>query len=176
MSLYYVRHGQTDWNTQHLLQGRNDIPLNEKGIEQAKITSQHLKNIHIDKIYCSPLTRTMQTASIINEAKNCPIIQDERIIERCFGQMEGADIQSLQTNLWSFDKNLCSQAETMQEFFQRVYDFLDEIKEESKDKNYLIVAHGGVFLPFYDYFYTIDRKSDLMKLIPSNCSITKFDI
>ena len=175
MSLYYVRHGETDWNNKNLLQGRNDIPLNTAGLEQAEKTSLLLKNISIDKIYCSPLTRAVQTAEIINKVTQCPIVQDKRIIERCFGKMEGTNISTLHDNLWSFEKNLCSNAETMKDFFERVQQFLDDIHEDISSHNYLIVAHGGVFLPVYEYFYTLDCQSDLMKLIPSNCSLTKFE-
>ena len=86
MKIYVTRHGQTDWNVQGKTQGRADIELNEVGIKQAKQTKEELKNIDIDLIICSPLKRAKKTAEIINEGRNIPIIFDDQIIERNFGE------------------------------------------------------------------------------------------
>lgn len=174
MSLYYVRHGQTDWNVQHLLQGRTDIPLNETGILQAKQTSELFQDIQIDTIFCSPLQRAVQTAKIIQTMTQCEIQIEPRIAERCFGTMEGCDIRTIEKNIWDFEQNLCSQAESMNDFFKRVQSFLEEIDSDLSQKNYCIVAHGGVFLPTYEYFNGLDHNSDLMQIVPKNCTITKF--
>ena len=89
MEIIITRHGQTEWNVLGKVQGLADIELNEKGIEQAKETSKILKNEKIDLIICSPLIRARQTAEIINQGRNIPIIYDEGIIERNFGEFEG---------------------------------------------------------------------------------------
>lgn len=89
MGILLTRHGQTEWNVLGKVQGRADIELNEKGIKQAQETGEVLKNEKIDLIICSPLIRAKQTAKIINENKNIPIIYDEDIIERDFGEFEG---------------------------------------------------------------------------------------
>lgn len=89
MNLYVVRHGQTEWNIMKKMQGSVDIPLNEKGIEQAYITKKNLENISIDIIFCSPLKRAMQTAEVINQDRNLEIIYDERLRERNYGEFEG---------------------------------------------------------------------------------------
>ena len=44
--LYIMRHGKTDWNEQHKLQGRTDIPLNENGIAMAKKAAEEYRDIH----------------------------------------------------------------------------------------------------------------------------------
>lgn len=59
--IYLVRHGQTDWNKLKVMQGRTDIPLNEKGIEQAKVVGEKLRGINFDAIFYSPLLRAKQT-------------------------------------------------------------------------------------------------------------------
>ena len=97
MSLYFVRHGQTDWNQQGKLQGRSDIPLNAIGIQQAKDTSRLLKDVSIEKIFCSPLTRAMQTAAILQEVTKCDIVYDDRLKERCFGDLEGKKMNTITT-------------------------------------------------------------------------------
>ena len=60
--LYIMRHGKTDWNIQHKLQGRTDIPLNEEGRQMAKQAREDYLNIPIDICYCSPLIRARETA------------------------------------------------------------------------------------------------------------------
>ena len=87
--LLFTRHGQTEWNVLGKVQGRADIGLNEKGKQQAEETRKTLENEKIDLIICSPLLRAKQTAEIINKNRNIPIIYDDDIIERDFGEFEG---------------------------------------------------------------------------------------
>lgn len=89
MTIFIVRHGETDWNVQKKVQGKTDIELNKRGIEQAQIISQKLKNETIDMIISSPLKRTKQTAEIIAKVIDCPIFYEEGLIERSFGDFEG---------------------------------------------------------------------------------------
>ncbi|MFR6562458.1 MAG: histidine phosphatase family protein [Eubacterium ventriosum] len=67
--LYIMRHGKTDWNAKHKLQGRTDIPLNEEGIQMAEQAKEKYKDVNFDICYCSPLVRAKQTAEIVLEAK-----------------------------------------------------------------------------------------------------------
>lgn len=90
MKIYYVRHGQTDWNLAERMQGGgSEKKLNETGIKQAKETKQELENVKYDVLICSPMHRAIQTAEIINKDRNVPIITDERIRERKLGELEG---------------------------------------------------------------------------------------
>ena len=83
MKIYYVRHGQTDWNLAKKMQGgQTEKPLNETGIEQANETRKELENVKYDIIIRSPMHRAEQTAEIINQDRNVPTIVDERIRER----------------------------------------------------------------------------------------------
>ena len=134
--------------------GRCDEPLNEKGLEQAEETRKQLLNEDIDLIICSPLKRAKQTAEIINRDKNIPIIYDDRIIERDFGEFEGLETKDFDFyGYWDYYKNIrYKKAENIQEFFKRVYDFLDDILVKYEDKNVLIVAHGGISIPVACYF------------------------
>ena len=89
MKLLFTRHGQTEWNVLGKVQGRADISLNEKGKEQARKTAEKLQNEDFDLIICSPLKRARETAEIINIGRNVPVIYDETIAERDFGEFEG---------------------------------------------------------------------------------------
>lgn len=104
--IYVVRHGETDWNKLHKVMGRVDIPLNETGKSQAKITSEKLKEYKIDLIISSPLKRACETAKIINETKNLEIIYDDRLLERDFGEFEGLDYnERYEPLLWDYYEN-----------------------------------------------------------------------
>lgn len=88
-SFYYLRHGKTDWNQQGLVQGQADIPLNDTGIAQAYAAQKHFEKIKIDRICCSPLLRAKQTAEIINEKLQVPLISIEQLKEIYLGSFEG---------------------------------------------------------------------------------------
>ena len=63
--IYLTRHGQTLWNIEKRLQGRDNSPLTEEGIERAAELRDRIKDIHIDIIYSSPIERALTTANII---------------------------------------------------------------------------------------------------------------
>ena len=89
--LYIMRHGKTDWNLTHKLQGKTDIPLNEMGIKMAKEAGERYKDIHFDVCYCSPLVRARDTAKYVLEGRDVPVIIDERLSEMGFGIYEGTE-------------------------------------------------------------------------------------
>lgn len=178
MKLYITRHGQTEWNALRKIQGRTDIPLNETGKKQAAITRDELRNIKLDYIISSPLSRAVETATIINQVHNLPIIQDERIIERGFGEMEGCHITEIDfTNFWRPEKeHLFPQCEKTTIFYQRVQSFIDEMIHSYENETILVVAHGGVSLPFYTYFHGFPDAQDMRKFMLNNCEIACYEV
>lgn len=178
MKIFLVRHGQTDWNVQHKVQGKADIDLNNTGIAQASETSQKLINTQIDLVICSPLKRAMQTAQIINKGRNIPIIYDERISERDFGEMEGKRQEEFDfKGFWSYQKNIkYESAENIQDFFNRIYAFIDDITTKYSNMNILLVNHGGVSIPVDCYFNGIPKDDDLLKLVAKNAEIKEYNI
>lgn len=176
MEILLTRHGQTEWNVLGKVQGRADIELNERGIEQAEGTGKVLKSEQIDLIICSPLKRAKQTAEIINKDRNISIIYDEDVIERDFGEFEGINKKEFDfEGYWSYKQNSkYEKAENIKDFFDRVYNFLDKIKEKYKDKRILIVAHGGISIPVNCYFNGIPEDDNLLNLILGNCEVVKY--
>ena len=176
--IYVTRHGQTDWNTQKRVMGRCDEPLNNNGINQAIETKNNLLNKDIDLIICSPLLRAKQTANIINEGRNIPIVYDNRIIERDFGEFEGMQTCDFDfNNYWNYYKNdQYQKAENIQLFFERVYSFLDYIIKKYSDKNVLIVTHGGVSIPIACYFNENIPPGSLVEagLVLGNCQVLSY--
>lgn len=87
--LYIMRHGKTEWNQQHKLQGRTDIPLNDEGRKMAEAAHTEYLDVHFDVCYTSPLIRAKETAEIVLRDRNVPIITDDRLVEMSFGCYEG---------------------------------------------------------------------------------------
>lgn len=176
MSMYFVRHGQTSWNLQGKMQGRSDIELNETGREQAQVARELLKDVQIDKIYSSPLVRAKETAQIINQNWGLDICIDKRLRERSFGVYEGNSSSGIDFDaMWAYtDIPPYEDSEDSVSFYARVESFLDDVVEEAQDKNILIVAHGGVSIPYHCYFQGYEGK-DLHGLLLGNCQIAHME-
>ncbi len=178
MEWYVIRHGQTDWNLENKVQGKADISLNTKGVEQAEKTKEKLENKKIDLIICSPLARAKETAQMINKDRNIPIIYDEQISERDFGEFEGAKQEDFDyEGFWSYKKNQHFQsAENIKEFFYRVYSKLDKIEDKYKDKNILFVTHGGVSIAMDCYVNGMPDQDSLLNLAIGNGEVKNYHI
>jgi len=181
MNIYIVRHGQTGNNFKNIFNGRFDEDINETGIEQAKKARELIKDISFDKVYCSPLLRTRHTASIITEDKY-PLIIDERIIERECGELTHAPVDSVdREKYWNYYDEECYEKyphlEKISSIFDRVFDFIEDLKKDIESKNVLVVTHSGVARSFWVYFNGLPEDGSL--LIPtkqSNCEIKKYII
>lgn len=178
--IYLTRHGQTDWNAINRIMGTVDMPLNTLGLEQAKQKQNDLLEAKIDLIICSPLLRAKQTADIINKNRNIPIIFDDRICERNFGEFEGKTIEDFDfASYWDYYKNNhYDNSENVQDFFDRIYKLLDDIILKYKDKNVLLITHGGVGMAVECYFKKEIPKGSLInsKISLDNCEIKKYEI
>ena len=175
MNLYVVRHGQTDWNIQGLVQGTTDINLNSTGIKQANQVAEQLKDINFSAIYSSPLKRTLDTANLINKNHGLNIIADNGIIERGFGDFEGTTGLKNKFDYWDYELNLDdNNVESVQALFKRIHDFLTKIYEiyKNTDSNILLVTHGGTGIAINAVINNIT--TDLFSLGMKNCEFRVF--
>lgn len=175
MRVLLIRHGQTDWNKTKILQGTKDIPLNEDGLAQAEIAYNALLNEDIDVVYCSPLTRTRQTAEVVLSGRNIPIIYDDRIVERRFGVAEGRSTSEI-----DFDSTwipgqppMYEGMETFEMLLERISGFFDDIYEKNKDKTVLVVTHGGVSI-VCGYYFCGPPKKDRSEYFCRNCAVKEY--
>ncbi|MBP3304869.1 MAG: histidine phosphatase family protein [Oscillospiraceae bacterium] len=177
MSILITRHGQTDWNVEHRVQGQADIDLNETGRKQAEEVRERLLGESIDLIISSPLKRAKHTADAINRGRNIRILYDDRIAERNFGVLEGKRREDFDfREFWSYERNVqYERAEDIRTFFSRVYGFLEDIGRTYGGKNILLVAHGGVSIPVNCYFRGIPKTDDLYCLALENCQYAKYE-
>jgi len=156
--LYYVRHGQTDWNFERRLQGQHDIPLNALGREQAVRCGRILSDLLArdggkpeDFDYCaSPLSRARVTMELMRaELGLDPEVYrtDARLMEMSFGRWEGFTVDELrkreapalaarERDKWNF---ALPGGESYAQLAVRVSGWYESIAHDS-----VIAAHGGV--------------------------------
>ncbi len=84
-----IRHGQTDFNLEHRLQGALPVPLNARGRAQSQTLAAYLKSVPLDALYSSPRSRAKETAQIIGAVIQQPVREDSRLAEIAFGDFEG---------------------------------------------------------------------------------------
>lgn len=179
MKLLLTRHGQTDWNVAGKIQGMTDTQLNETGIKQAQNTREKLLNEKIDLIITSPLKRAKKTAEIIGEDREIPIIEDNRIAERYFGQFEGKTAKEFNFNeIWNYKLNKqYEDVESIGALFDRVQGFLEKIKIDYQDKTVLVVTHGGVSVPIRATLEGIPEEMEVLRgLGLDNCEVKEYNL
>ena len=148
-TLYFVRHGQTKANADGVLQGQTDVPLDEVGVQQAKLLASRLKNVHFDKIYSSDLSRALVTAQAIADTRE--IIVTPQLREWNFGIWQGMKISVIKEKfaalhqIYSADDPAFTVdgGESTAEFQQRAADFMREIARKHPGETVLCVSHGG---------------------------------
>lgn len=174
---YFIRHGQTVWNVANKICGATDIELTEKGHQQAIETGQEIlrQGIHADEILYSPLMRAADTAKHISEIVGIPARVEPRLIEQNFGKYEstprnGEEFQKAkQQFVTRYDGG-----ESMLHQAQRIYNLLDEIREESDHKTYILVAHNGISRVIQSYFYEMTNE-EYATFGVKNCEVRRFD-
>lgn len=139
MSLYFLRHGQSEANVKHVFAGQKEnSPLTELGKQQAEIAADDLKAAGITKIVSSNLIRAKQTAETVANKLDIAITFDDRITEYDMGARTGTPNQTISSReLVSADG-----AEDPAAFKARVLEALRQYSGE--DGVILLVSHAGV--------------------------------
>ena len=189
MILYIVRHGETDWNKMHKVQGQTDIPLNDYGRRLAEETAQGMKKIPLDLGFTSPLLRAKETAQIILAGRSVPLYDEERIQEISFGRYEGLycggedrDPDSGAFNRFFNDTGNyipSEDAETIPQLYERTGSFLREIssREDLADKKILVSTHGAAMTSLLNRIRgNLSVEHFWKDEVPPNCSVTVVEI
>ncbi len=147
LELTLIRHGETDYNAERRMQGHLDIPLNERGLWQAKQLAKSLRGRVFDYVYSSDLARAYTTAKTC--FPNSEIITDQRLRERCYGKFEGkvySDYNEDELKIYKAYKqdpftNRLTGGENSYELFARIKEWLSELPQEGR---IIVFTHGGV--------------------------------
>src|SRR5438874_13257274 len=150
--VYFVRHGETDWNRASRIQGQTDVPLNETGHRQARAVaralSNHLGATRIDRFIVSPLGRARQTMGYVGREFDLPDSQIEIVpamLELAFGIWEGRYVRDLMADP-GYPKDLLSHFHWRPHRGESYEDGVDRVKQWLRriDGPTIIVAHGAI--------------------------------
>lgn len=148
--LYLMRHGQTVYNTQHILQGRCDSPLTDEGVAQAQRTAAWLRSqeANFSCIAASPLGRAQQTLDIVVAEvpglSTLPRIASAGLMERDYGRFEGEPVERLGVSPWEpGDATVMRGGETQACARYRIVSTLRGLMDECTG-DALAVSHGSI--------------------------------
>jgi len=164
--LLLVRHGETDWNRAHRIQGHADIELNALGLRQAEATGRALAGERLDAIYSSDLKRAHATARAIASGRYVEVQLRPAFRERNFGSLEGELVGELPQRhpeiyaAWNSTDLLMLQppdGEQRRDFYARICGALEEVVRAHPGGKVAIALHGGVL----DCAYRLGAKTGL---------------
>src|SRR4029079_14367922 len=124
-----ARHGETDWNSGRRVQGHTDIPLNARGIEQAKALAAQLAGERLTAVFSSDLSRALETARGGAAAHGLEVTIDPRLREKNFGTWEGLTVVEIAERFPDAQRGQWGDGETTEEVARRVRGVLERIRE-----------------------------------------------
>ncbi len=182
VEFYFVRHGQTEWNSIRKLQGLKDSPLTQEGIEQAELLRKSIETISFTSCITSPLGRAYETAQILT-CKDVPIIQNGLLTEMSFGKAEGLEKEVFKEkfpepffNLWHhadlYNPSLFD-GETFESVVKRASQFLKSLHKYKAGSKIMIIGHGMMLKVIFGIIWKHDLEKFWEDPVPLNTSITK---
>jgi 2,3-bisphosphoglycerate-dependent phosphoglycerate mutase len=147
-----IRHGETEWNVDHRIQGHLDVPLNAMGRWQVHRLAQAVVDDGIDFIYSSDLLRAFETAQAVSKACGKPVVTDVGLRERGFGEFEGLTYAEImqrwpeQSERWrKRDPDFGAPGgETLSQFYERSIAAATRLCALHPGQTVALVSHGGV--------------------------------
>lgn len=155
LDLWLIRHGETDWNRTHRVQGDTDVPLNMLGLRQAKALAQRIRHERFDLIYTSDLQRAAVTAETVFPTEK--ICSDARLREINLGVFEGKVWQDIpedeqaQFVVWftgPYDRPVPG-GESSDDLRNRVAEWLQGLPKTGR---VIAFAHGGTISAILQLF------------------------
>jgi broad specificity phosphatase PhoE len=146
-----IRHGESTWNRDKVVQGQQDgSVLTPEGWQQARAAAPGLSEIGFTRIIASDLQRARETAEALNEVLVLPVTTDARLRERHYGDLETGPSSAVTAQFSGFtDGRVVSlsarpvNGESLQDLYDRVGDFLDDLFAQPLEGPVLLVTHGG---------------------------------
>ncbi len=150
VTVYIVRHCEAQGNLTKRFQGQIDHDITETGALQLKYLAKRFDDVHIDKIYSSPLVRARKTAQAVADTKGLPVILDDGLKELHVGMFENMLFEDFKKDHkqhcenwintpWNFE---APKGESMRSLYERMWTAVQKIAAENQGKTVLITSHG----------------------------------
>lgn len=151
-TIYFIRHGETDWNAEGRWQGHADVPLNDIGRRQAQLMAQRIQRdgVQFDAIYSSDLARAFQTAWELGAQVRVPVQLLPPLREIDIGAWSGLTTAEIQQQ-FPVEARLMEEgqdvprggAETLASLMRRIVDVVEATARRHAGKTLAMVTHGG---------------------------------
>ena len=146
--IFLVRHGETEWNATRRAQGQADVPLNDAGRRQASGAAAQLDGVELSAVYSSDLSRALDTARPIAEARGLSVEIDPAFREIDQGEWEGLvteEIHRRWPELWGPARHWSQRpgGESPEQVQKRALEGLARIVEHHPQGQVAVVSHGG---------------------------------
>lgn len=149
--IYFIRHGETNWNAERRMQGQWESDLTERGRQQADKNAETVANLGVDAIYASPLRRARHSAEALSQRTDHDLIFDDRLKEWNAGDWSGhlyAEVvekwpeewTAWRADMWNYRPPGC---ENFQDLARRGGDFLNDILV-TEHQRIAVVSHGFI--------------------------------
>ncbi|MBJ7262905.1 MAG: histidine phosphatase family protein [Burkholderiaceae bacterium] len=182
--LWLMRHGETDWNIVHRLQGWRDIGLNNTGLGQAARLADRLategKAHTFHAAYSSDMARTVNTLAPAAARLGLPVETTPTLRERHYGSLEGLTVDELSLRAapaayraWSereIDGDVGG-GETLRTFHERIVGAVDAIAQRHSGERVLVMTHGGALDIIWRYIQGISLAAKARRARMLNASI-----
>lgn len=186
MKFYFVRHGETEWNVKKKIQGKTDIPLNEKGVQQAKDLAKRLsksqKNgeFHVVKAYTSPQLRAAKTAQIVADELGISCIALDDLREMDLGEWEGSNWDIIEAtygdtyHYWNEHRRYTHTpgGENYDEVLARTLVALEEILSRETE-NVLVVSHSAILMALRCYLAKLPFEEMVKRFKTQNAEVVE---
>lgn len=181
-TLYLIRHGETEWNLNGRWQGHADVPLNDKGLRQARLLAERLLNegVQFDAIYSSDLTRAYQTAWEVGALLKTAVQLLPALRELDMGNWSGLTRDEIRAQYPKHYGRLEQgedvprgvSGETLNGMNKRVVEVIEAMAMRHPDETLAMVSHGGPIRAILQYLIKKNVKAEMPKRHIGNTSIT----
>jgi broad specificity phosphatase PhoE len=147
-----IRHGETAWNREEVFRGRADVPLSDRGREQARLLARAMMGRSVEAVYSSPLARARETAEPMARALGLEVALDRRLVDMSFGEWEGKARSAVEQmwpelyEIWMREPGRfrAPGGESLAEVLARAWPALEEIAGRHEENSAAIVSHRVV--------------------------------
>ena len=179
MRIIFVRHGETEYNTESRYQGHTDSMLSEPGLWQSARVAKRLEDEEIAAVYSSDLSRAAETARAIASLHDLPVLTDLDLRESAFGDWEGLTVREIAErypDVWrSYLRDSVTHrapnGERLEQMQERVVRAIDSISKSQPGETVVVVTHGGPIRAFFCHAFDAPLTT-FRKIRLDNCGIT----